>query len=37
MFQSRVKLSVALLAAPVALCIASGLARAQTFDAPLVQ
>ena len=37
MFQSRVKWPVALLAAPFALCLASGLARAQTFDAPLVQ
>ncbi len=37
MFQSRVKWPVGLLAAPVALCLASGLARAQTFDAPLVQ
>jgi len=37
MFQSRVKWPVALLAAPVALCVASGLARAQPFDAPLVQ
>ena len=37
MFQSRVKWPVALLAAPMALCIASGLARGETFDAPLVQ
>jgi hypothetical protein len=37
MFQSRRKWPAALLAAPVALCVASGVARAQTFDAPLVQ
>ena len=37
MFQSRAKWPVALLAAPLALCLASGSARAQTFDAPLVQ
>lgn len=37
MFLSRVKWPVALLAAPFVLCLASGLARAQTFDAPLVQ
>ncbi len=37
MLQSRLKWRAALIAAPVALCIASGLARAQTFDAPLVK
>jgi len=37
MFQSLRKWPVALLAAPVALCLGSGLARAETFDAPLVQ
>jgi hypothetical protein len=37
MFQSRRKWPVALLVAPLALCIASGLARAQTFDEPLEQ
>jgi len=37
MFLSRVKWPVALLAAPFALCLVPGLARAQTFDAPLVQ
>ena len=37
MFLSLRKWPVALLAAPVALCLASGLARAQTFDAPLLQ
>ncbi len=37
MFQSRPKWPVALLAAPVALFLASGMARAQTFDAPLEQ
>ena len=37
MFQSLRKWPAALLAAPVALCLGSGLARAQTFDAPLVQ
>ena len=37
MFQSRPKWPAALLAAPVALCVASGLARAQTFSAPLDQ
>jgi len=37
MFQSRRKWPVALLAAPMALCLASGLARAETFDAPLLQ
>jgi len=37
MLQSRVKWLAGLLAAPVALCLASGLARAQTFDAPLVK
>jgi hypothetical protein len=31
-----VKWRAALIAAPVALCLASGLARAQTFNAPLV-
>jgi len=33
----RRKWPVALLAAPMALCLASGLARAETFDAPLLQ
>ena len=37
MFQSLRKWPAALLAAPVALCLGSGLARAATFDAPLVQ
>ncbi len=37
MSQSRRKWPAALLAAPVALCLASGLAHAQTFDAPLVK
>jgi len=37
MLQLRVKWRAALLAAPVALCLASGLARAQTFDAPLIK
>ena len=37
MFQALRKWPAALLAAPVALCLASGLARAATFDAPLVQ
>jgi hypothetical protein len=37
MFQSRRKWPVALLVAPVALCLASASARAQTFDAPLLQ
>ena len=37
MFQSLRRWPAALLAAPVALCLASGLARAETFDAPLVQ
>src|SRR5208337_4460266 len=37
MFQSLRKWPVALLAAPVALCLGSGLARAEPFDAPLVQ
>jgi hypothetical protein len=37
MFQSRRKWPLALFAAPMALCLASGMARAQTFDAPLVQ
>ena len=37
MYQSLRKWAVALLTAPVALCLASGLARAETFDAPLVQ
>ena len=35
MFQSLRKWPVALLAAPVALCLAAGLARAQTFDEAL--
>ncbi|MGA7872968.1 MAG: hypothetical protein WCA22_18925 [Candidatus Binatus sp.] len=37
MFQTRRKWPAALLAAPVALCLAAGMARAQTFDEPLVQ
>ena len=37
MFQSLRKWPAALLAAPVALCLGSGLARAQTFDEPLEQ
>ncbi len=37
MFQSPRKWPAALLAAPVALCLVSGLARADTFDAPLIQ
>ncbi len=37
MFQSLRKWPVALLAAPVALCLASGWARAQTFDEALEQ
>jgi hypothetical protein len=37
MYQSLRKWAAALLAAPVALCLASGLARAETFDAPLLQ
>jgi hypothetical protein len=37
MFLSPRKWPAALLAAPVALCLASGLARAETFDAPLIQ
>ena len=37
MFQSLQKWPAALLAAPVALCLVSGLARADTFDAPLIQ
>jgi hypothetical protein len=37
MFQSLRKWPAALLAAPVALCLVSGLARADTFDAPLIQ
>jgi hypothetical protein len=37
MFLSLRKWAAALLAAPVALCLGSGLARAETFDAPLVQ
>jgi hypothetical protein len=37
MFQSMRKWWVALLAAPVALCLASGMARAQTFDEALEQ
>ena len=37
MFQSPRKMAGALLAAPLALCLASGLARAQTFDEPLEQ
>ena len=37
MLQSLRKWPAALLAAPVALCLGSGLARAATFDAPLVQ
>jgi hypothetical protein len=37
MFQSLPKWPAAFVAAPLALCFASGLARAQTFDAPLVQ
>jgi hypothetical protein len=37
MFQSLRRWPAALLAAPVALCLGSGLARAETFDAPLVQ
>jgi hypothetical protein len=35
MFKLRTKSLAALLAAPVALCLASGMARAQTFDEPL--
>jgi hypothetical protein len=37
MYHSRRKWPAALLAAPAALCLVSGLARAQTFDAPLNQ
>jgi len=37
MFQSLAKWPAALLAVPVALCLGAGLARAQTFDAPLEQ
>ena len=37
MLQSRVKWPASLLAASVGLCLVSGLARAQTFDAPLVK
>ena len=37
MYHSLRKWRVALLAAPVALCLVSGLARADTFDQPLVQ
>lgn len=37
MFVSRLKWPAALLAAPVALLLASGVARAQTFSAALVQ
>jgi hypothetical protein len=37
MFHLRTKSLAALLAAPVALCLASGLACADTFDAPLLQ
>lgn len=37
MFQSRLKWPTTLIAAPLAICIFSGLARAQTFDEPLVQ
>jgi hypothetical protein len=37
MFQSPAKWPAALLAVPVALCLGAGLARAQTFDAPLEQ
>ena len=37
MFLSLRKWPAALLAAPLALCLGSGLARAETFDAPLVQ
>jgi hypothetical protein len=37
MSQSLRKWPAALLAAPVALCLVSGLARADTFDAPLIQ
>jgi hypothetical protein len=35
MFKLRTKSLAALLAAPVALCLASGIAHAQTFDEPL--
>jgi hypothetical protein len=37
MLQSPAKWPAALLAVPVALCLGTGLARAQTFDAPLEQ
>ena len=37
MFKLRTKSLAALLAAPMALCLASGLARAQAFDEPLEQ
>ena len=37
MFHSLRKWPASLLAAPLALCLASGLAHAATFDAPLVQ
>jgi hypothetical protein len=37
MFQSRRKWPAALLAAPLALCLGSGFAHAQTFDEPLEQ
>jgi hypothetical protein len=37
MYQSLRKWPAALIAAPVALCLASGPARAETFDAPLLQ
>ena len=37
MFHSILKWAAAPIAAPLALCLAAGLAHAETFDAPLVQ